>query len=846
MHRAFAALAVIAVLVALWWTWGAIWGTPESTAGVEQVEPPAKQATPAPAVQSEQPSERHAVQPEPEGKRTPVVVRVLREDTRQPVAGARVSVFDWDRFWRECAKVKPAPDRAGRRAIAERISTFGSTDERGRVELSIAGSRVSVTAVRDELWGRKLVMERTSEPVDVLVSEDWTVRARVRRGSAFVPGVGVRLVRRRDGKRTQVVGSRLSHAPDGIATFEHAQSRIKRGQEAFLAFSIPLANPPRFAVPDRRTEPVDMWLPDTGSVEIRVRDENGRPLDPSKLEMRAEAFANESRSKAIDTGGSFTRPGPAGIGKARIAYVGLGLLLRIRVEDSGRTMRPVTVDARGPVASGETVVVDVTLDSRAEWPVLAGRFVRKGGKPWPAVELAVDTKLFPYSPCPSRKLELDAAGRFELVLRSACPKGGKRVLVFTAAGAVPAVCEVDVSRDLPPGVTDLGDLVLDHGAFLVSGQVVDSLGKPLARLMVNVCRFTRLDDREFWPTIECVGRRFTNEAGEFEVYAMPGQPIPAAKLKLSVYHRGVWHKQPFTAGARHVRMVLSNGGAIAGSVVLGPGQAPGDVSIVLLQGNRGSLVTVGEDGQFEERDLPAGSYKLIASLRGAPKGASRVQVEGIEVVDGQVTRDPRIQGLRLEESGAHVELLVVDEKSQPVRARVRMPGVDDFGVRTDSNGKVTIRPPRLPVDVEVLAFGFRRATVRGVTGDRRIRLERGLPVRFVTGAKPIGKDPDYHLSFFLYHADATGRRTGLVYGRDFPYQKRYFDERGVVELRLPGPGTYVVRPHVFVDKGNIGRGGDIDLKPLPRFTVVEQATVQEFRIEIPDRLVEAAVKKAAK
>ena len=55
-----------------------------------------------------------------------------------------------------------------------------------------------------------------------------------------------------------------------------------------------------------------------------------------------------------------------------------------------------------------------------------------------------------------------------------------------------------------------------------------------------------------------------------------------------------------------------------------------------------------------------------------------------------------------------------------------------------------------------------------------------------------------------------------------PHFQRYFDEDGHAVIPVPGPGDYVIRPHVYVSgKDNVGRGGSLRMTSRPTIEVLE-------------------------
>jgi len=163
--------------------------------------------------------------------------------------------------------------------------------------------------------------------------------------------------------------------------------------------------------------------------------------------------------------------------------------------------------------------------------------------------------------------------------------------------------------------------------------------------------------------------------------------------------------------------------------------------------------------------------------------------------------------------------------------------------RSDARGVCVLWVERLPVEVELTAFGYRKKTVRCVARELQVALEEGILVRLVTEARPYGKSPPWRLGLRVRGVDARGVVRGAVYGSSFPVERKFFDERGEIRVRLPSPGTYELEPLVTLLSKRVGVGGPIAQEPKPRITVVEQNGEQVFRLGIDQHLVEAAVQR---
>ncbi|MEE8468589.1 MAG: hypothetical protein V3T22_09045, partial [Planctomycetota bacterium] len=787
-----------------------------------------------------------------------VQVVVLREGSRAPVAGAEVLICDFDAFLEKIQRHEPPPDLITRRGIFRAMASRASTDADGNARLPLHGTKHMLDATHgDGLWGR-LVLEGLPEgegPVEILVSHDLDLRALVLSQTDRLPIAGVPVALRSDGPRWAV--RRATSGPRGIATFDHLQRALARAANWRLCFGFPLHDQPvipivRGSLPP---EPVPLIMPATGSLEISIRDEDGRAVGGGQVELEVAAFQTAERLHTLAWDSSTRAPWVDQQGRASVPFLGLDIPLRITAtpRDLASLQRPVQIELDGPARSGETVTCEVLWRSTDCYPVVTGRFVRQGGRPWPEAQIDARAIIFPrpQNYVPSQEIRVAEDGRFRLVLKEACPAGGRRIygLICRAPDELSGIeGRLDLSRTLPPGETDLGDVVLDHGVLLAAGTVVDQDGEPLPEARVNLRQLVQEGDQEFWPRYQCAGRSGLKPDGSFSLHAIPGQELPQSRLRLSVRCKGfsLTRDLDIALGQRDLRVVLVRGGALAGSIRLAPGQDAAGITL-LIQGEGRTWVTdANEDGSFQEDHLPPGTVRLTAYLRSnsdAQRRASRVVVEDLQIVGGTVNRDPRIQEMSILGNTTKLTLRVHDESHDPIaRAAVEIAGLHH--ALTDRQGVATLRPAELPIDVRVTAFGYRDVHLDAVQEDRVVVLTKGLQVRLVTDAKPIGIDPTYHLGFSIYHVHEQGHRSSRIYGRSIHYDRMYFDAAGEALLPMPGPGIYEVVPRVYLDRGDgVGRGARLPIDPSPRITVLEMEDLQSFIIVIPERALESAVRR---
>ena len=788
-------------------------------------------------------------------------VRVLREADRTPVAGATVGACELKRFFRKVAAAGDV-DRAGRNEIRKSIESRARTDAQGLADLAVTGERQLVIVEHSELYGRTSVKTPAEGAVEVLVAVDRSLRVLVRSATTRRPVSGVRMA------FTSAKGSGSMTVTDaqGIATWPHAQLLLPLGQRGHVGFAVPL--PKKITAPvDRQAlagPPLEMILPETGEVRVRVRDQTGRPVRGETMKLHLVVVDERAGRRSVHP--RVWLPGLDATGTSRARHLGLGMKFRLTVAHRGAASRhrPVVVTFVGPTQPTEVVekVVVWQTGPEGEYPGVAGRLVRRDGTPWVNAEIRAKIQFFPWigHSGKSETFRTDAEGGFELVLRRPCPKGGRRTYDLTPAAAVdpaggasgretPATelrgieARLDLSRDFPPGTTSLGEVVLDRGLFLVSGRVVDERGEPIAAARVTLTQQVVEKRRDYWPGYDCAGGYPLGEDGRFELHAIPGRDLPTGRLRLRARAPGHFAEKgsDVQLGSKGVDLVLRRAGGLAGSVALADGQSAADIRVSLVReadGKRLTGIGVAQNGTFEANHLAADTVRLIVELdtgNAALRERSRVSVDGLVIVPGETNRDPRLQGLAVAGLPPKLRVTVQDSEGRAVQgASVQILGQKAaYAPRSSSRGHIDVRPERLPANLSVQAFGYRPARFEGVRSDRVVKLASALRIKISVDVQTVGRDPAYHLGFFLYHLDEKGRQQGRVYGNLFPWDRIYFDDKGVTRLPVPRPGKYLLSPYVFLSgKDNIGRGGTFAQSKRLEFTVVESEEEQVFPLSI--------------
>jgi len=303
---------------------------------------------------------------------------------------------------------------------------------------------------------------------------------------------------------------------------------------------------------------------------------------------------------------------------------------------------------------------------------------------------------------------------------------------------------------LDPGQKiDLGTITLDRGAVLVSGRILDKLGKPQQRMRVRV--------RGTPPSSETAGRRAprpqthsatTNSSGEFKVFAAPRD---GHTYTISATSRGsATAEQPFEAGTEDLELVATRTGAVKGRVRLAHPEISMRLDISVRQPKSGEVETRGrggqraqprDDGTFTLANLVSGIYDLEVRA----DGIRVFELKGLEVPEGESLEPAELADLIVGEEFFKARITVLNEAGSPIRrARISVNyrgaatgGRRQFrgrgGAQTDKNGVATpiIDGTQANISLSVSARNFITAKFDSPTFPLAVTLLRTLNLSII-------------------------------------------------------------------------------------------------------------------
>ena len=821
-------------------------------------------------------------------------LRVVTGRRQEPVPGALVRFLDLDEYHR-WQKDELRPDIEDEDRLLDELARSLETDDAGEVILPSARElRLVHASSRGPLWidpldrsdpaargrglpldGRRWVEPDAPQPVLLTVAARFSLAVQVVDGDDRpIAGVPVS-IGRLFGPQQRVpntLASASTEGEEGIALFENAQRFVHLGSAgggAIVLAYLPIPLEHRIeAVLDPEEppqEPIRLVLPGpTGRVVVTMPEvpaESGSSWRPWASLWPVEAGA---QAAAVHPGSPIGRVWPVE-GRAVFPFVGLGLELEVRGFWPGLS-GPVVRCAAGPVRPGQEVSIE--LATAGERPVVTGRVRDSEGRLLRSHALSGTMTIAGGPTVRSQHVPLptDGDGEFRVELVDDPPPGGSRILeivLHREEWNAPARAVVDLSRQLPRGVTDLGEIQLEAPPLVAAGRVVDDLGRPVEGAKLHFERAARQrgrQDRESWHWYWIHDVQVETDAeGRFE---SRGWCDRSGELGVSARKPGLppSERVSFLAGARGLSLCMVRPGGIEGHLLLDDDIDPERLSIHLLRDpveepvRRSSRdgpsetrvryakripIPVERDGSFGSDSLEPGEAGLRVS--GFRMLQPLVEIHGLRILPGETERDPRLQGIDLRGMLMDVELTLLGPAGDPVAdAQVMLrAGPDASEVAgnhaSDRRGRVRILGLRRPLTADISHPGLRAVRVPGIAADRTIELGPGLPVRLRLVRDGTLPDPPLVLGArFAFRGAPPDAKDGArpLHGPAF-VSTDDFDAAGEVRAILDRPGRYWVHATLRDESASAPAYQVPRFIGRPRDAVVEDVPgEQEFELTV--------------
>lgn len=440
-----------------------------------------------------------------------LIVRVLDVQTRKPLPGATVWIFDAHAIGEEALNQRAKAEQDWEDA-APTLASRHLADARGEVVLPQPREWYRVLGRFENRYGEAFTETGGDGAiVRLLLEPDFSLRARVCSAAGDgMPGVpvGFRTAGPNSGSWRAV---RITDA-EGRVRFPHLQRLCayrELGESFELTLAIPCADPPRIPI-DPQSPPLaeqTLLLPTHGAVLVRLLDQDRNPIGAGARVVLQSSLAAEGYELEPD---EFYELAPLG-GRSvtvesgnelRFAQVGLGMQLTLGVdfEATGDFER---VDFAGPVDPGQEVLIEAV--QRRPWHRMRVRVLDAAGLPLREQELTLATRMV--APDGSGYEEREARTDAEGILAAAIephwvqvqPTQARQLeLTWDGSDGHLLAAVIPVASTWSVGETDAGEVRLAPVPLLAAGRVVDETGRPIAGARVALQLRTMRRNRENW------------------------------------------------------------------------------------------------------------------------------------------------------------------------------------------------------------------------------------------------------------------------------------------------------------------------------------------------------------
>lgn len=696
-----------------------------------------------------------------------MVVRVLDDESGEPVPGATVHVLD-------------APDRE-REALLEKFEAEvdaedflrgnGVTlrsDSKGEARMPRPAGLVVACASKGKDFAFAIVgKEQPAETLELRMRPDVTLKLRVVDDKGE-PAAGVPVALQTRSRNWSQSGSRRVTGADGRASFPHAQVRIATApprSSIWLAVALPLTPMAEVQV-DPLAEDLEeeklLTLSPTGSVRVQVLDYDGREF-PRPVEVHLQSYdpaqGEPRRFRPHAAQGHTTTTSELGV--ATFEQIGTGLqLVAGAVLDGSQDWFVGT----GPGPEQPGTMTTIVLRQNRMRPEVVVRILDPDGEPLRSVSVRCVEHTLSTRSRPSertRNRSTDEEGLLRYTPRSG-PLGSLQsreleVLYRPSRGQPEWRASIDLSHDIADGSQRLGDLQLSAPRLLAAGTVTNPDGATVdgAKVQLYVQREDSRPGQIRWRR-ERGAETQSAEDGRFEIYG----PSSNLAMELRASHPDfLAGSSEAISGFEEHRIVLDSGLRLEGSIVVDDGTMMDHLSVSWYPGHaerdqgrswvRGSRrVGVEPDGSFSFGAMDAESGWLEVSDR--RNSLTLATVEAVEPWPESAIPDGRLDPIDLRGSVQVITLSFTDMAGEPitgVRFSVSVPGSEEawWNVVRERDGTAEIFAPPGGVDVFVRSNGYRELRIPGVTSDRSIRLETAIPLQFQLSPSSLAAEYDLEI-----------------------------------------------------------------------------------------------------
>ena len=399
------------------------------------------------------------------------------------------------------------------------------------------------------------------------------------------------------------------------------------------------------------------------------------------------------------------------------------------------------------------------------------------------------------------------------------------------------------------------DLDAPVNTLIAAGRVIDAAGRPVAKARIVAHTFPRSrDERARGIASAYYEAAETAEDGVFALYGSTN----AARIDVILHHEHLLALPlDLPVGSKGIEIVARSSGGVTGQVlvepevplgnlrmILRPENLPAESRMELFDSSRLSQKEVGHDCRFQLQGLLPWTYTFSV----AAGSDVLAEIPGIEIIAGEITRDPRLEPLDLR---GRLHVFTLDLVPPPPSFELsgsvlftESGAGEPVRLQFFYKSPVVVVTPLAAIDVVVRAFDCRIEHLPALAERTELQLRAGLPVRLVLPRDVALPDPPLFVGARLVRKDEReGERSELwarSYGLVMPTPP--FDENGEISCLVAEPGRHAVQ--WFVEHHRQGGSSSVDLKlPFDQVVVVEDREgEQRFEVVVTSGALAAGLR----
>lgn len=503
--------------------------------------------------------------------------------------------------------------------------------------------------------------------------------------------------------------------------------------------------------------------------------------------------------------------------------------------------------------------LEIPLPTGSKQPVMVGRILNAEGQVGKNLDIRAAVRVQAISLDETRVHDLvtDGLGRFQLYLGKRYRDGRTRVVTFEirATKKKPRrTAVIDLSHPVPPGIHDLGDVVLTVPPAILEGQLVDSFGVGIEGASIRMERLKQtsrpsargVSKQQRWELLEEV-RADSNANGFFTLHGADDPGDYRIVLSHDLYE-GL--TQQVSLHEPYLVIKMQRQYQVQGTVLLNSEVESGGIRItayreatkpspdyMLSDGSTGGLdyvdsTNVWEDGFFQMTRLVDEKLTFVVHCE-----ATDEELQVLKDVPMQPKDDLMVlQPIDLRGYLSFAKLKVVSFAGHPLMG---------FEIATSPQGPwnrssdpiISVISKSAPLNIYLRANGHHNLALEGIRGKKKVVMEAGITATIeLTGASELPQPIGFSSNLHLAPASGTGEATFV------PNLNNKLHLGGTKAITFPDAGVYALDLSIY--KYGHGRAALFaDYREIPQLTIADVDRPQHFVIDITAAQLASAIER---